>query len=777
MCILIDEDDNRRCSPTTAAVPACCPTRRRVLHAPLSSSRTTAASWTISDDNEPSAATIPARLSRLCSSPVSTARSCRGSAPRAHAPPPAAASTSAARYCEDLGQRGIDLHQLLLHQRTRREGEFSSRPVKEIDRSNRPCLKLRVVRQFYKNAQTSNNKSLGIVFHERRAYNRHCEVFNLKLLDSRFTQVRVYAVKGYYVKNNMGKFLSTLAKCRIIINAKSLVIEMSEESFVPDFMFDFRNFVTLVDPDKVDETLLFDVNGKVTEIHNPQEKTFSRRRARLIEIILEDLSGRQMNCTLWCDYVDEILAFEGNLKGGPPVLILQLCRAKVYRDKVTLSNSFDVTQIHTLETLPAIEAFRSQIKEDDLEPSKSISRGSLSSTMAEYDDVMNRRLTCNLVDFIYTVDLGATFWVCAVIGNVIGNWCYLACTKCNKKLHPVGVEYLCNGCQKSFKTGVYKIVGHGTLTAHPSQNEKPTPESQMSCIAIDLTDNGLVDNTISYGNDIPIEIATRSTESESLANAVNVKEDVARKNISRRLSRKTSAYKSSDRVIDSVGIIDLPRLMDHDVNKGSGPPIFRMHGQNYHLIGSLLPENSASPKFAQMYIFDTENEVSNRKNSVRGASNNLSEEIIDGLKIMLDENNKLVKTFRMAKDRILENGDANVRVRLIGKRTNNRVDQVNGMPTCSEVAVLVVGDFASALGPRVILVELMSGILRRINEISVSYLALKYPLLLPYGEDGYTEDIPFTDRKHKVEKSRKNVSVREGLADAVPSGCCSCVHH
>ncbi|KAL3621799.1 hypothetical protein CASFOL_034285 [Castilleja foliolosa] len=134
----------------------------------------------------------------------------------------------------------------------------------------------------------------------------------------------------------------------------------------------------------------------------------------------------------------------------------------------------------------------------------------------------------------------------------------------------------------------------------------------MSCIAIDLTDNGLFDNTVSYGNDVPIEIATSSSnfenvqemlidpiddgddifigmkrarrpykrrindsdqlnsivvdtnkskrnnvrknnslaisngmfvgnggsiESESLANAVNVKEDVARKNISRRISR------------------------------------------------------------------------------------------------------------------------------------------------------------------------------------------------------------------------------------------------
>ncbi|KAL3637470.1 hypothetical protein CASFOL_018638 [Castilleja foliolosa] len=50
----------------------------------------------------------------------------------------------------------------------------------------------------------------------------------------------------------------------------------------------------------------------------------------------------------------------------------------------------------------------------------------------------------------------------------------------------------------------------------------------------------------------------------------------------------------------------------------------------------------------------------------------------------------------------------------------------------------------------------MSGALRRMNELNVSYLALQYSLLLPYGEDGYTEDIPFTSRKNISENNQKN---------------------
>lgn len=59
--------------------------------------------------------------------------------------------------------------------------------------------------------------------------------------------------------------------------------------------------------------------------------------------------------------------------------------------------------------------------------------------------------------------------------------------------------------------------------------------------------------------------------------------------------------------------------IDHSPNAGNSPPIFKLHGQNYHLIGSLLPADGGCPKFAQLYIYDTENEVSNRINVVRYA--------------------------------------------------------------------------------------------------------------------------------------------------------------
>lgn len=53
------------------------------------------------------------------------------------------------------------------------------------------------------------------------------------------------------------------------------------------------------------------------------------------------------------------------------------------------------------------------------------------------------------------------------------------------------------------------------------------------------------------------------------------------------------------------------------VNDGNGPPRFILFGQDFHRIGSLLPDDDKGPRFAQLYIYDTENECNNRMKNFR----------------------------------------------------------------------------------------------------------------------------------------------------------------
>ena len=67
---------------------------------------------------------------------------------------------------------------------------------------------------------------------------------------------------------------------------------------------------------------------------------------------------------------------------------------------------------------------------------------------------------------------------------------------------------------------------------------------------------------------------------------------------------------------------------------------------------SLVPNERETPKFCQLYIYDTENEVENGMKSINVQNSiNIDLEVLQGLIKMLEENNHLVQTFRMARDR------------------------------------------------------------------------------------------------------------------------------
>lgn len=54
--------------------------------------------------------------------------------------------------------------------------------------------------------------------------------------------------------------------------------------------------------------------------------------------------------------------------------------------------------------------------------------------------------------------------------------------------------------------------------------------------------------------------------------------------------------------------------IDNSVNVGTAPYVFKMHGTVYHRIGSLMPQEDGVPKFSQLYIIDSADELRYRMN-------------------------------------------------------------------------------------------------------------------------------------------------------------------
>nr|GEZ14365.1 hypothetical protein [Tanacetum cinerariifolium] len=160
--------------------------------------------------------------------------------------------------------------------------------------------------------------------------------------------------------------------------------------------------------------------------------------------------------------------------------------------------------------------------------------------------------------------------------------------------------------------------------------------------------------------------------------------------------------------------------VDSSVNKGCGPYVYRLQGQNYPLMGSLLPVAGSTPKFSQLYIYDTENEVSNRKNAIRsGRDQTCSNDdavdplVINDIKNLLDSCNPLVISYRMARDRSIEDNQQNVKLKLIGRREKD--GRTYNLPSASEVAGIVIGDVDASFDKRDIVVETQSELVSNIE--------------------------------------------------------------
>lgn len=203
---------------------------------------------------------------------------------------------------------------------------------------------------------------------------------------------------------------------------------------------------------------------------------------------------------------------------------------------------------------------------------------------------------------------------------------------------------------------------------------------------------------------------------------------------------KTNHYKNRIRIYNSLfAFTSMGGKIDNSVNRGGALYTFKLGGQNYHLIGSICPVDGETPKYCQLYVYDTENEIENRMKAVP-RSESSDENIIQGLIMMLDENNILVQSFRMTRDRFKKNEPEEVELELISSCSIS--GRPNPVGPSNEVGALIVGDLEDSCGTRDIVVRKRNKLLQRIYETNANFMPLKYPLLFPHGDPGFHTKIP-----------------------------------
>ncbi|XP_063938004.1 uncharacterized protein LOC108194704 [Daucus carota subsp. sativus] len=217
---------------------------------------------------------------------------------------------------------------------------------------------------------------------------------------------------------------------------------------------------------------------------------------------------------------------------------------------------------------------------------------------------------------------------------------------------------------------------------------------------------------------------------------------------------KSEHFKKNIRTYNSMfHFTSMGGKIDRSVNDGGGPFCFKLNGQNYHLLGTLKPTDGENPKFCQLYIYDTENEVDNRLNAFPG-SNEMDPEIVAALVQMMDDHNKLASGFRMARQRFNLQEPEEFRLQLISSQSAS--GRANHVIASNEVAALIVGNVEDESPYRDLIVETKQLYLKRVYETCAQFMSLQYPLLFPYGDDGFHLNIPLHG---KPARTTKNVNI------------------
>nr|GEX42914.1 helitron helicase-like domain-containing protein [Tanacetum cinerariifolium] len=174
------------------------------------------------------------------------------------------------------------------------------------------------------------------------------------------------------------------------------------------------------------------------------------------------------------------------------------------------------------------------------------------------------------------------------------------------------------------------------------------------------------------------------------------------------------------------------------------------------------------PRFLQLYIYDTDNEVDNWLSYYGGDNSELHRDIVEGLINLLDSHKALVQLFRTARAKFKETHVPNFKVWLYN---------VVGVKEYELSTGDMLGAIVYELGPETemnydMILETRSGYPQRVSKLHPSYMSLQFPLLFIFGENGYSKDLKMIGSTNSSSKD-KRLTMNEylsGIYDAISRG-------
>ncbi|XP_047974667.1 uncharacterized protein LOC125216922 [Salvia hispanica] len=175
-----------------------------------------------------------------------------------------------------------------------------------------------------------------------------------------------------------------------------------------------------------------------------------------------------MRCALWGENVDAFLS-QRDSQMIVPIVLVQFCKASRFNGQIRCGTVYNASKVCLNKDISVINQFRQRIMSDD-----SFSLGLPDSLKYDKPMVMDESFSfgcIKCIDTLFCLEDG-TYWICARVESVscYGEWFYICCQKCGKKVEKTCNEFHCIGCSKFDGSGIMRYmlkfeVFDGTSTA------------------------------------------------------------------------------------------------------------------------------------------------------------------------------------------------------------------------------------------------------------------------------------------------------------------------
>ncbi|KAL3639898.1 hypothetical protein CASFOL_014866 [Castilleja foliolosa] len=206
------------------------------------------------------------------------------------------------------------------------------------------AIKARVVRLYKQTSYLNRTEtwSVEMVIHDQQGTRIHVTI--RPDLYEKFKNVlsegSLYMIKNFFVIENRSSYRSTNNRHKLAFFRASTITEYEDDQF-PCNMFDITPLDQLQMEMDIDETLLRDVIGRVISYQKP----FEGFTARKMDFRIQDPENNQLSCTLWDDYIDDLLPILETTKVKPVIVALQFGKVVKLTDGVKISNNYQITKV------------------------------------------------------------------------------------------------------------------------------------------------------------------------------------------------------------------------------------------------------------------------------------------------------------------------------------------------------------------------------------------------------------------------------------------------